>query len=181
MNESTAEEREVIHHVDSVFGILLAIAAFQSNLVFSFARELISPYPDIYIIVLAISLIAGIFCWLVAVLKQSWPLRLYAWHATLFLLLWEIVLLVYGTMSKQMGGEEVRVPSGVMMGIIFVSSYLFSRYLVVRAYWNRLQVVAPEGVEIGKLARYRPPVRWTTWAKLAISFAVLLAVSVYLP
>lgn len=174
----TVEEREVIHHIDTVFGILLTIVVFQSNLVLSFVKEIITPWPDVDTILLALLVTTAVSVWVVAVLRQSWLWKLTAWSMAFFLLLWEASMLVYTLTAIQTGVRMVRVPSPFILGVLMMASFFLSKRLVVDAYWRRLYAVAPKGVLIRALASYKAPTRRTVWLLMIVSCIILFFASI---
>ena len=90
MRDDSDREREVIHHVDSMFGIVLVVVVLQYNLIVS--RYLESSVPvDRSIVILLGSIVAStILCGSVGMLRQSWFLRTFAWWAVLYVLLYEL-------------------------------------------------------------------------------------------
>ena len=160
MSAATADEREVIHHVDSAFGILLAIVVFQSNLIANLLRGSNSQRGEIFAIALSLLLIFAILNGLVGILKQSWPLKLLAWHITLTLLLWEFASLLVGVMPIQMSDILVFWRSGVPLVVLLLLSSMLTRSMVFRAYERRLHSVAPKGIEIEILRLHKNGPLW---------------------
>jgi len=151
LSASTAEEREVIHHVDSVFGVLLAIVVFQSNLILTFIRDYAPEYLIISISSYALTLMLTVFLGLIGILRQSWSCKILAWYLTLFLLIWEVTALGLTSLQMEIHAESLGVPPSLIPAVALLLSSLLTSSLVCNAYERRLLLVAPKGDHIAKV------------------------------
>jgi len=149
-----SEEREAVHHVDSVFGILLAITVFQSNFIINLLRQPNSLRDVIALFFLASFLVFSVFAGLVGILKQSWPWKLFAWQITLFLFL-IVYLMPLLTFLDVVTDEKLGLRIyGISFGFLFLSSSLFTRYLVASAYERRLALLPLKGTQMVDLKEW---------------------------
>jgi len=158
-----SEEREAIHHVDSAFGIVLAITVFQSNLLISILGRPNTLKDVLGIFALAAALIFSVFAGLVGIFRQSWRWKLFAWNVTLFLFLYVFLMPLFMLLGFAMEielGSKIHVS---FFALLFLCSSLFTRYLVSDAYERRLLKIDPQGVQLAILRH---------WKKLLVSFGM---------
>jgi hypothetical protein len=176
-SESSAEEREVIHHVDTAFAILLTIMVFQSNVIIGFLQTPASPKGTVLAIELVFLLVFTILAWLVGILSEMWWMRLCAWQLGLTVLLWELASLFVGMGEIQTGTIMRLWQSGYPLAILWLLSSVLTRFLVFHAYERRLLSVASEGIQIGILRLWKNVPLWIG----LITFFLMLVMAAFYP
>jgi len=131
---------DIIHQIDSIFGILLVALIFLSNITMNLAERHASPQDsmlDMVIVALGLLTSAAVLMGLFGMLTKSWNGKLLGWFLALWVVLWNI-------------GLEFSFVAGLLMGlsrslIITVISLLppvlalvVTFYVVLDEYRNRL-------------------------------------------
>jgi len=148
LSEDSALEREVIHHVDSAYGILLVVVVLLFNIVFSSAVESGHAIEGtILTSLLAFVIMTG----LLGVLRQSWRWKLYSWNVLFFILLAELEDCILTAIKTSYGITTTEWLESLLTGLLILPSSLLTRYLVFEAYYQRLFAVVPKGIQIEKL------------------------------
>lgn len=142
MSENSAVKAEAIHRVDSAFGVLLVVAVFLTNSALSVHLSYTVQKVDLVPLVLSLVAAFSIFSGLFGILRQSLDSKLMGWCLAFLLVQIDILNLVGSVLLTPLNMSAPKLVGVILVWGIFVDSVVFTEYLVLDAYFSRLNEVS---------------------------------------